>query len=74
MTTTWTRPSPQQRRRLDVASLALFVLGLVCGTVCYWLIADHGVNALWLVPSVVIATTGASHLTKLEAKRDLPPR
>ncbi len=56
-------------RRLDVAGLALLLLGLVCGVLAYWLITEHGLNPLILVPSVAAATTGASHITKREASR-----
>lgn len=57
------------RRRLDTASLALLLLGLVFGGLSYWLVAAHGLNALILVPSIVAATTGATHITKREALR-----
>jgi len=57
------------RRRLDVASLALLVIGLVFGGLSYWLVADHGLNALIVVPSIVAAATGAAHITKREASR-----
>lgn len=56
-------------RRLDVAGLALLLLGLICGVFAYWLIAEHNLNPLILVPSVAAATTGASHITKREAAR-----
>lgn len=56
-------------RRLDVAGLALLLLGLICGVLAYWLITVHNVNPLILVPSVAAATTGASHITKREAAR-----
>jgi hypothetical protein len=58
------------RRRLDVASLALLLLGLACGCLAYWLITAHGLNPLILVPPVAAATTGASHITKREAARE----
>lgn len=54
-------------RRLDIASLSLLVLGVVCGAISYWLIADRGLNPLVLAPSVVAATIGATHITKREA-------
>ncbi len=57
------------QRPLDVAGLALLLLGLICGVLAYWLITEHGLNPLILVPSVVAATTGASHITKREAAR-----
>ena len=61
--------SHRSHRRLDVASLALLVIGLVFGGLSYWLVADHGLNALIIVPSIVAATTGATHITKREAPR-----
>lgn len=55
-------------RRLDVASLALLLVGLAFGVLAYWLITERGMNALILVPAVVAATTGALHITKREAR------
>ena len=43
------------RRRLDVAALALLLLGLACGALAYWLITEHWVNPLILAPSVAAA-------------------
>ncbi|MCU1614696.1 MAG: hypothetical protein JWO98_2236 [Frankiales bacterium] len=56
-------------RRLDVASLALLLIGLVFGAVSYWLITVHGLSALIIVPSIVAVTIGATHITKREASR-----
>lgn len=67
---TMTTHSHQSRRVLDIAGLILLVLGLACGALCYWLIVDHGMNPLLLVPSVAAATTGAAHVTKRQAPRD----
>lgn len=61
--------SPRTQRRLDIPSLALLLIGLGGGGWCYYLIADHGWNALIIVPSVVAATTGALHIIKREARR-----
>lgn len=58
------------RRRLDIASLALALLGLVFGIFCYWLITTRHINALIIVPSVVAFTMGASHMIKREAPRE----
>lgn len=74
MSTTATSPRARQQRRPDLAGVALLTVGIVCGLVSYFLITEEGFNPLLLVPSIVAATTGASHLTKLEAVRDLPPR
>lgn len=61
--------SHRSHRRLDMASLALLLIGLAFGGLSYWLVADHGLNALIIVPSIVAAMTGASHITKREAPR-----
>lgn len=58
-------------RTLDVASLALLVLGLAFGALSYWLITNRGLNALILIPSIVAATTGATHLFKRQAPPEL---
>lgn len=58
------------RRRVDLAGAFLLVFGLFFGAVVYWLIEEHQVNALFLVPSVVAVTVGGAHLTKWEAPRD----
>lgn len=55
-------------RKLDLASLALLVCGLVFGLVSIWLIS-RGVSLLIAYPSVGAIATGATHLTKLEAPR-----
>ena len=67
----WLRRAADQRsrRRLDAASLALIMIGLVFGTLSFWLIADRGLNALIVVPSLVASATGATHITKREAPR-----
>lgn len=64
-----TTQTPRSRRRLDLAGLALLLVGLICGALAYWLIEYRGLNVLAIVPSVVAATTGATHLTKREAPR-----
>lgn len=66
MTTTSSR---RARRRLDVASLALLLLGLLSGVLSYWLITDHQANAMIIVPSIIAATIGATHITKKQAPR-----
>lgn len=67
MTTTERRS--RSRRRIDLAGLALLLLGLLFGAISYWLIAFHGMNPLVIVPSVIAATTGARHVTKREVPR-----
>lgn len=64
MTTT---QRPKSHHRLDVASLALLLAGLVFGVVSYWFITTDDFNALVIIPSVVAITIGASHLIKREA-------
>lgn len=59
----------RSHRRLDVASLALLLIGLVFVGISYWLVTDHGLNPLLIVPSLVAATVGATHITKREASR-----
>lgn len=66
MTTTSRRNS---RRRLDVPSLALTVIGLASGVFSYLLVTYADVNALVIIPSVVAVTVGSSHLVKREARR-----
>ena len=60
---------PRSRRALDGPSLALLLVGLVFAALSCWLVAAHGLNALVIVPSLVAAGTGATHLTKREASR-----
>jgi hypothetical protein len=57
------------RRRLDVWGLVLLLVGALSGLFSYWLITTADVNVLVIVPSIVAATIGALHLTKLEAPR-----
>ncbi|MDV6262186.1 hypothetical protein [Rhodococcoides yunnanense] len=57
------------RRRLEIASLALPLIGLVFGVSAYWLVADKHFNVLVAVPSIVAAALEATHLVKREAPR-----
>lgn len=58
------------RLKIDFASAALTVIGMVFGAVSYGLItADHA-NPLVIVPSVVATTLGITHLLKREAPRE----
>jgi mannose/fructose/N-acetylgalactosamine-specific phosphotransferase system component IID len=52
-----------------MASLVLLLIGVACTGVAYWLITDRGLSPLVMIPAVVAATIGASHITKREAKR-----
>ena len=54
-------------RRVDVASVALLVCGIVFGIVSCWLITERGANPLILLPSGVAVMLGATHLVKREA-------
>lgn len=67
MTTTIKRSS---RRRLDVTSLVLLVIGLTFAAVSYCLVTFADVNVLVIVPSIVAVTIGATHLVKREAPRE----
>lgn len=58
------------RPRLDIASLVLTVIGLMFGSVAYWLITAERVNALVIVPAVAAVTIGVTHLIKREAPRE----
>ncbi|WP_264079736.1 hypothetical protein [Mycolicibacter algericus] len=42
---------------------------MIFGAISYWLITTAGVNALVIVPSIVAATIGITHLIKREAPR-----
>lgn len=55
------------RKKLDVASVALLLVGLACGVLAYWLVAERDANPLVLAPAIVSATIGATHLYKREA-------
>ncbi|BBZ65839.1 hypothetical protein MINS_12680 [Mycolicibacterium insubricum] len=68
MTTTYRRTS---RRRLDLPSLALTIIGLAFGALSYRLVTYSDINALVMVPSVVAVTVGVTHLFKREAPRDV---
>jgi hypothetical protein len=57
------------RRRLDLASLFLLVIGVACGVISYWLVTSQGINVLVIIPSVVVTTFAALHITKREALR-----
>jgi len=60
---------PSSRRRLDVASVTLLMIGLVFGGLSCWLVAAHGLSVLVIVPSLIAVATGATHITKREASR-----
>jgi hypothetical protein len=57
------------RRRLDLFNLGLLLVSIVSGLGAYVLI-EQGMTALLLIPSVVAATIGATHLVKYQAPRD----
>ena len=56
------------RRRVDLASLVLLLVGLIGLVGSYWLVSEAGANPLSLVPATIAATVGATHLTKREAR------
>lgn len=66
MTTTYRRAS---RRRLDVSSLALTLLGLASGVFSYGLVTCADANALVMAPSIVAVPIGITHVIKREARR-----
>lgn len=67
MTTTHERYG---RRRVDLASLALLLIGVGSSAASYWLITVDGLNPLLLIPGVVAAVIGVTHLVKTEAPRE----
>ncbi len=58
---------PPAEHRVDFGSLALLTCGVLFGILAYWLITERGSNPLLLVPSIVAATLGATHLIKRQA-------
>jgi len=67
VTTTLRRHS---RRRIDGANLIVLVVALVSAVLAYLLITYANMNALLIVPAIVVATLSARHLVKYEAPRD----
>lgn len=67
MATTRSPYTSRPSYRVDFAGVALFVCGVLFGALSYWLITSRGSNPLILVPSIVAATSGASHLLKRQA-------
>lgn len=63
------RDEAKSRRRIDGASLALLLIGICCAVVSYQAITQHGFDPLTIVPAIVAATIGATHLVKREATR-----
>lgn len=57
------------RLKIDLASAALTVIGLVFGAITYCLITAEHANPLVIVPSIVAITVGITHLVKREAPR-----
>lgn len=57
------------QRRLDLAGVALLLIGLASGLLAYVFITENGTNPLLLVPSVIATMTGGQHLTKRVAPR-----
>lgn len=67
VTTTYRQHS---RRRLDVVNLLVLVVAIASGIFAYLLITYANMNALVIVPSIVVATLSAPHLVKREAPRE----
>lgn len=57
------------RRRLDLASLALTLVGVASGTLSCWLVIALEYNALIVIPSIVAVALGSTHLVTIEAPR-----
>lgn len=60
------KTSKKQRRRIDFASMFLFLLGAVFASICILKIDEGNAGAIMLVPSVIAATIGAMNMVKLE--------
>lgn len=56
----------QPRRKIDYGSLALAILGVATGALSYCLVENGAANVLIIVPSIIAATTGFTHLVKWE--------
>ncbi|EOM77765.1 hypothetical protein DW322_21255 [Rhodococcus rhodnii] len=67
MTTTYRQNS---RRRLDVANLIVLVVAVASGIFAYVLVTYASMNALVIVPAVVVATLSVPKLIKREAPRE----
>ena len=59
----------RSRRRLDVASLLLTVVGVSSAALSLWLIDTASVGVAVIIPSIVAATVGVTHITKREVTR-----
>jgi len=60
------KTSERQRRRIDLASMGLFLLGATFASICILKIDEGNAGAIMLVPSVITATIGAMNMVKLE--------
>lgn len=60
------KTSENQRRRIDFASLGLFLLGTTFASICILKIDAGSASAIMLIPSVVAATVGALNIIKIE--------
>jgi purine-cytosine permease-like protein len=57
-------------RRLDKASLALLIVGVVCAIAGIFMIINQNVFFIILLPALIAIYSGAKNITKLEAPRD----
>lgn len=49
-------------RRLDIASAVLLLVGTVCAILSYCLVKAEHIDPLVMIPAVIAATVGGSHL------------
>lgn len=49
-------------RQIDLFSLGLMLIGLMCGIVSIWLLAINNLNIVVIIPSLLAAITGAKNL------------
>lgn len=56
------------RRKLDLSSLALMLVGIPCLALGTWIAAERQYSALVIAPAVAAITIGATNLTKKSVK------
>ncbi|EOM74644.1 hypothetical protein DW322_11390 [Rhodococcus rhodnii] len=57
-------------RRVDAANLIVLVVAVASGIFAYMLVTYASMNALVIVPAVVVATLSVPNLIKREAPRE----
>ena len=58
-------------RQIDLFSLGLMLVGLMCGIAAIWLIANNNLNFVVIIPSLFAAITGAKNLLPKIADKKL---